>query len=199
MTTEQPTELEDIDGFFLRGELDESAAVLADRPVGLMLDEEVDTVPPASAAQLARRARLRKLVVAIVTPLGLLSAVLLAPRALGLRAGNGSEPKMASAAILVDRMAPVRSLPVAAERAIDQAKQAGSPTLAVEKVPASAAAPKVTRVAMRAAARVTPPALTRSSRPSDPARSTDVPATPSQGTGSRDSLPTARFPSSAPN
>jgi hypothetical protein len=205
MATEQPTELEDIDGFFLRGELDESGAVLADRPVGLLLDEDVDTVAPPSAAQLARRARMRKLVVAIVAPLGVTSAVLLGPRALSLRAGAGCQASRdvphASAPVAVDRVASAHSFapaPVASERTTDQPKLAEPPAIAVEAAPPPTAAPKAARVA-RAAPREMRPALTRSSLPSDTARSTQASVTPSQSTGASDSLPTARFPSSAAN
>jgi len=218
MTTEQPTELEDIDGFFLRGELDESA-VLADRPVGPRLDEETDTLAPPSAAQLARRARLRKLVVAIVAPLGVVSAVLLGPRALSFHVGTGarasSDLPHASAAVAVEPAAPARALanvevkrvapvpaspsPTASERALDQPRPAEPPPVAVNSAPAVAQAPKPARVALRAAPREMPPALPRSSLPPDEARSTQVSVTRSQSTGSSDSLPTARFPTSAAN
>ena len=222
MTTEQPTELEDIDGFFLRGELDESAAILADRPVGPTLDEETDTVAPPSAAQLARRARLRKLVVGIVAPLGVVSAVLLGPRALSSRVGAqspaSSELAHASAAVAVELVAPARSLanvnvervepaapspaPIASEPRSDEAKlapqrakPAGPPAVAVKHAPPAAAVPKTARVALRAAPREPPPALPRSNA----VRSTPVSVTRSQSTGSSDSLPTARFPTSAAN
>jgi hypothetical protein len=88
---------------------------------------------------------------------------------------------------------------VASEPAIDQAKLPEPPAEVVKSAPPAAAAPKTARIALRAAPREAPPALPRSSLPPDAARSTRVSVTPSQSTGSRDSLPTARFPTSAAN
>jgi hypothetical protein len=83
MNTEQPTGLEDVDEFFHRGELDKGDEVRAGGSLSpLADDDDVEGPPPLSAEQLARRARLRTLVAAIVAPLGVACAFLLGPRAL---------------------------------------------------------------------------------------------------------------------
>jgi hypothetical protein len=213
MTTEQPTEPEDIDGFFLRGELDSTEGVLG--RVSPVPDEDTDAPAPPSAAQLARRARLRWLVTAIVAPLGLVSAVLLGPRALSFRVQAGSRASSdvphASAAGVLEPAAPARSLaavrvvPAEPVAVANPAPVTGGPTteapkLAQPSVLAAKESPKTAPVAMRAGSRgQAQRQLERPSAPSGGARSAQMSVIPSQRAVRSDPLPTARFPTSARN
>jgi hypothetical protein len=211
MTTEQPTELEDIDGFFLRGELDDAEGVRAEGPISPVPDEDADAPAPLSAAQLARRARLRWLVTAIVAPLGLVSAVLLGPRALSFQVQAGSRASSDEPESVLEPAAPVRSLaavrvlPVEPVAVASPTPVAGGPTTKPAKlgqppVVTAKAAPKTARVALRKGSRgQAPRQLERPSVPSGGTRSAQMSVIPSQGTRRSDPLPTARFPTSAPN
>jgi hypothetical protein len=211
MTTEQPTELEDIDGFFLRGELDDSEGVRAEGRVSPVPDEDTDALAPPSAAQLARRARLRRLVTAIVAPLGVASAVLLGPRALNVQVRAASRASSDVPESVPEPAAPVRSLaavgvvPVEPLAVASPAPVAGGPTTeparpAQPSVVTAKAAPKTAQVAPRAGSRgQAQRQLERPSVPSGGTLSAQMSVIPSQGTRRSDPLPTARFPTSAAN